>query len=215
LSGFNGQIPSRKTLWFRAVGESDLRTTVKAVAWAIGSLMNANAEAWPSRQTIADSASLRTPKTVDRLVPEIEAAGLVVVRRSGGRVANRYDGTIPGSLWHIWDDDLVERLLELGDLDDSGDNRDIWMSRLESATATLVTSNGDISDANGDILEPNGDTWMSPEVGLEVDEAATVEGPGSRRGRPLLEEELEVQDLDPTYDVEVSLEGEEVEEARP
>src|SRR2546426_673154 len=108
------QLPSRCRLWFRAVGRAracNLTTTAKAVAWAIGAYMHADATgATPSRATIAEDADVSV-KTVDREVKVLEHLGLLArAKHSGGRVPNEYVGLIPSSLWGIWPEDLVDRL---------------------------------------------------------------------------------------------------------
>lgn len=128
-SASGGHLPSRRTLFNRAVGGADdlgrqpdappIRAEkVKVVAWAIGSFMDAEGCCFPSRQTIKDCASVSV-KTVDRALVVLEARGLLAIersdggRRQGGRgSSNRYRALIPSNLWHLWSDDLVDELQE-------------------------------------------------------------------------------------------------------
>ena len=186
MSDLNGQLPSRKTLWLRAVGATDLDPRRKAVAWAIGSYMNTEASCWPSEATIAVAASV-SERTVQRSIPMIEATGLLVVSRERNRRGNKYIGAIPKHYWGIWKDDLVERLVDkmiLGwDEDLANSDRPVTVpmeSALSSENSDTQTRNGVTPDPNGDTWNRNSDTAVSPEVD-EVDEA-DIEGPESLGG---------------------------------
>ena len=66
--------------WRNAVRNSDVDATAKLVAYTIGTYMDANLVAWPSRQTIAAGASLgKGLRSVDAAIDRLEAAGLLQV----------------------------------------------------------------------------------------------------------------------------------------
>jgi Helix-turn-helix domain len=76
--------PSRRTRWVAAVRDSDLPSTAKLVAWALGSFMNAEGECYPKRETIARAAGLH-PTTVKRTLSELARRGWVSRCQGGGR----------------------------------------------------------------------------------------------------------------------------------
>lgn len=91
--------PSPRTVWMRAVAFSDLPSTRRTVAWAIGQRMNGSLDASPSLALIAKDSGLDV-STVKRSVVELRAAGLLVNATGGGRGrSNVYTGTIPASIW--------------------------------------------------------------------------------------------------------------------
>ena len=124
--------PSRKTLWFRVVAAADVGPTGKLVAWALGSRMDAKATTYPSRQTIADDASVSL-STVKRALPEIEAAGLLRIDRSRGRRSHHYAGMIPPDLWDVcWSEEFIDRMLNLGVLNEDFDANGVSVNPLDA-----------------------------------------------------------------------------------
>ena len=90
--------------WERAVRESDLRTTMKALLWALGTRMSRDGgDCFPSADTIAADASL-TRSSVFVLLKEAATAGWLEVVPKGGRASgaggtgktNLYLPRIPG-----------------------------------------------------------------------------------------------------------------------
>ena len=72
-----------------AIRDSGLDLRAKLVAHTISTYMNGAGDAYPSKATIARGASMGV-RTADRAIERLEAAGLLRVDRSGGRVSNTY-----------------------------------------------------------------------------------------------------------------------------
>jgi hypothetical protein len=85
-------------VWRDAVRDSGLDRTAKLVAFVISTYMDSSGSAWPSKATIAAGSSLGAGRrAVDRAVDRLEASGLLVIKRSRGRVSFRYSATVPSS----------------------------------------------------------------------------------------------------------------------
>jgi Helix-turn-helix domain len=77
--------------WRNALRDSELDTTAKAVGFVIATYADAHGVSFPSKETIAAGASLKSHRAADRAVLRLEAAGLLtVVDRSRGRMSNIY-----------------------------------------------------------------------------------------------------------------------------
>jgi hypothetical protein len=95
--------------WNDAVRDSDLRTTVKAVAWALRSYMSADGYAYPALVTLAAGASLgRGCTSTKAAILELEAAGFLLVDRKRGRFGWRYQALIPRAAVGL-QDELIPR----------------------------------------------------------------------------------------------------------
>lgn len=121
--------------WLRAVLETPgLRTRARMVTAALAIHLNADGEAWPSLDTLASMSGYRSLKPVRHAIEELEAAGVLAVRRGGGRKhTHRYKallthtGTVPAE--HRIDssdatrtvDGSPERVHAADEMGDSGD----------------------------------------------------------------------------------------------
>jgi hypothetical protein len=76
-----------KINWVHAIGQSDLPTATKAVAYAIAAHMNGHGEGYPSEERIGKYASV-SERTVRRHLQVLEPVYLTVERRRG--FPNRY-----------------------------------------------------------------------------------------------------------------------------
>jgi hypothetical protein len=99
----------------------DLDTTATVVAMVLSTYMNGEGRAYPSRATLAAGAKLRQPRTVDRAIRDLEAAGLLIVERSKGRRTSVYVATV------------------------SSDNTVVEQHRSEAQQGRLATANGVVS----------------------------------------------------------------------
>jgi DNA-binding transcriptional regulator YhcF (GntR family) len=70
--------------WRDEVARSRLGPTVRAVACALATYMSASGVCWPSVETLAELLRLDR-RTVQRSIRTLEAHGLLVVERGGGR----------------------------------------------------------------------------------------------------------------------------------
>jgi hypothetical protein len=87
----------RQLGWRIAVCESDLDLTAKYIAFALDTFMDAEGFAYPSRATLARRARVAV-RTVDRAIGRLEVTGFLVVLRSRGRKANRYQSMFPNGV---------------------------------------------------------------------------------------------------------------------
>jgi hypothetical protein len=184
---FRGQLPARRTLWGHAVTASPLYRTSKLVALVLGTYMTTEARCWPSLPTVARDASV-SKRTVERSIPRIEKAGLLVVSRQRDRRGNVYLGAIPPSYWPLLGDQAsIDQWVEKGILGADEDYLSNGVTGVAVQVQAALRENGDIStpngvtwDGNGDRRDRNGDTAVSTEVD-EVTEAI-LEGPESLGG---------------------------------
>ena len=86
----------RQAVWRDVVRDSALTWRGKVVGLVLSTYMNKHGHAFPSRDTIAAGGSVGV-RTVDRALAELEVAGLLSVRRSKGRRANRYQAMLPAT----------------------------------------------------------------------------------------------------------------------
>ena len=70
--------------WKWAVRDMPLDRMTKAVAWALETRMKANGECWPSKRQLAHDTGY-SKRGVDIAIGRLEFAGLLEVRRGGGR----------------------------------------------------------------------------------------------------------------------------------
>jgi len=94
-----GFVTARKSLlgtWRDAVCDSDLSWRAVGVALVLSTFMNAQAEAWPSRETIARRMK-RSVRTVDAGLAELEVHGFLRIwhSRGGKSKPNRYLAQLP------------------------------------------------------------------------------------------------------------------------
>ncbi len=80
--------------WREAVRDSDLDTTAKAVAFTLSTYMNGKAEAFPSKVTLAEGASV-SKRAADGAIDRLEQSGFLHVARTKGRASNRYSACTP------------------------------------------------------------------------------------------------------------------------
>lgn len=80
---------NNRLAWRIAVRESSLDATAKHVALTLDTFMDKRGLAWPGRQTLAEATGYAV-RTVDRALVRLEQAGLLTVKRGGGRRSNRY-----------------------------------------------------------------------------------------------------------------------------
>jgi Helix-turn-helix domain len=85
---------SLRNEWRDAIRASELDASAKLVALVLATYANATGECWPSKQTLYEGCSL-SARVVDRAVLRLEETGFVDVKRSVGRVVNRYFLRIP------------------------------------------------------------------------------------------------------------------------
>jgi hypothetical protein len=91
---------SSLALWRDAVRDhSGIDTTTTAVAMVLSTYMDGDRWAWPSRETLAHGAKLKSVRSVDRAIQMMVEAGLLRVHRSKGRHPNRYQGTVQLGAW--------------------------------------------------------------------------------------------------------------------
>jgi hypothetical protein len=84
-----GKSTSIRLLFVDAVVASTVDTSAKAVALVLFRHMDSSGRAWPGKETIAAGAGL-TKRPADNAILRLEAAGLITVTRSNGRLPNLY-----------------------------------------------------------------------------------------------------------------------------
>lgn len=80
--------------WRNAVMAAELTPTTKLIAHTIGAHMNAVGKAWVSAKTLGDESGT-SRRTVQRRVPDLERAGLLLVLHTRGRESNTYRAVLP------------------------------------------------------------------------------------------------------------------------
>jgi Helix-turn-helix domain len=80
-------------VWRDAIGDCDLDSTAKLVAYQLTRWMDARGFCYPSREEIAAKASLSV-RAVDLAIRRLESQGWLLIERSRGRQSNRYKATL-------------------------------------------------------------------------------------------------------------------------
>lgn len=87
--------------WRDALRDSDLDPVAKTVGFTISTYWNGRGlSAFPSKETIAKGAGLRSVRAADRAVLRLERAGFLNVSRSRGRSSNTYTASTPNPTPH-------------------------------------------------------------------------------------------------------------------
>jgi hypothetical protein len=81
-------------VWRDAIGDSDLDSTAKLVAYQLTRWMNGRGVCFPSREEIAAKASLSV-RAVELAISRLEADGWLQIERSRGRRSHRYCAALP------------------------------------------------------------------------------------------------------------------------
>jgi DNA-binding transcriptional MocR family regulator len=79
--------------WQRAIRDTQLDGTTKAVGWALDARMNGDDACWPSKTTLAADCGFSV-RTVDRAIRRLELIGFLKVRRRPP-AANVYIARLP------------------------------------------------------------------------------------------------------------------------
>jgi hypothetical protein len=116
-----------RIIWREALCESSVDSTAKFVGLAISLRMNSEGFCYPGRELIAAYSSFSV-RTIELAVTRLDAAGWLYVKRSKGRVANRYYARLPQTANEV--------------------------RRSEWATAKLPTFNREAHAVNGEAASP-------------------------------------------------------------
>jgi hypothetical protein len=152
-------------VWRDAIGDSDLDSTAKLVAYQLTRWMNGRGVCFPSREEIAAKASLSV-RAVELAISRLEADGWLQIERSRGRRSHRYCAALPPTANEI--------------------------RRSEWPTANERPSNGERRSSNGERRSPEDVVRRRKRAAPTADAlSGASSGPQSNEGRGFPEGECE------------------------